>query len=133
MLVQLSAGSQNFLLHANKQECSIRHCCLAPVTNYGLLTEPKFYIVKSALSSRAPLFHPLSVRKKHFLGVFQVGPAAPLWSEYAHGTTFHVGKKNYCPPKSKKWAVNFVISFIEVFSLIFTQRKFLEFKLRQFF
>ena len=30
-----------------------RHCCLAPcksVTNYGLLTEPKFYIVKSALT-----------------------------------------------------------------------------------
>ena len=29
------------------------HCCLAPcksVTNYGPLTEPKFYIVKSALT-----------------------------------------------------------------------------------
>ena len=31
----------------------IDHCCLAPcksVTNYGPLTEPKFYIVKSALT-----------------------------------------------------------------------------------
>ena len=31
--------------------------------------------------------------ENHF-GVFQVGPNWSLWSEYAPGSTFHVGKKN---------------------------------------
>ena len=111
------------------------HCCLAPcksVTIYGPLTEPKFYIVKSALtqiptsnghisetkraildplvrlpegfhllfheSGLALLFHPLSAsfsHKNHFFRVFQVCPAVPLWSEYAPGPVFQVGKKKF--------------------------------------
>ena len=37
----------------SRVEAAAAHCCLAPcksVTNYGPLTEPKFYIVKSALT-----------------------------------------------------------------------------------
>ena len=145
MLVQLSAGSQNFLLHANKQECSIRHCCLAPVTNYGLLTEPKFYIVKSALtqiptssgqnsslvegfhlllheSGLVPLFHPLSGsfgQKKW--GVPGVPRCASLVRICPRDHFPCRKKKNYLATHSLAGRVNFVISFVEVFSLICTQ------------
>ena len=66
------------------------------------------------------LFRPLSVRKKHFFGVFQVCPAVSLWSEYAPGTTFHVGKKIYLASHTLPCRVNFVITSVEVFSLICT-------------
>ena len=61
-------------------------------------------------SGLAPLFHPLSAsfsqKKNTFFGVFQVCPDdVSLWSEYAPGA------------EEKK----FVISFVEVSSLIFTQ------------
>ena len=49
-------------------------------------------------SGVASLFHPLSAsfgQKNHFFGVFQVCPAVSLWSEYAPGTTFHVGEKKF--------------------------------------
>ena len=75
-------------------------------------------------SGLAPLFHPLSTsfsQKNHFFGVFQVGPNWSLLSEYAPGTAFQVGKTFYLATHSLAGRVNFVISFIEVFSLIFTQ------------
>ena len=118
---------------SSKVSFFLQHCCLAPcksVTNYGPLTEPKFCIVKCALS-RIPtsngrisetkraildplvpkfssdqglkvasrhsftLFRPLSGRKTR---VFQVCPAVPLWSEYAPGPVFQVGKKKFTRP-----------------------------------
>ena len=70
-------------------------------------------------SGVAPLFHPLSEQKKT---LFRGVPGGALWSEYAPGTTFHVGEeKNYLATHSLAGSVNFVISFVEIFALIFTQ------------
>ena len=44
-----------------------------------------------------------------------------LYFWYFSGTLLDGGNFFYCPPKNKKWAVNFVISFVEIFALIFTQ------------
>ena len=81
-----------------------------------------YSFMKVASRHSFTLFRPLSVRKKHFFGVFQVCVAVCHWSEYAPGTTFHVGEeKNYLATHILRCRVNFVISFVEVFSLICTQ------------
>ena len=86
-------------------------------TSNGHISETKRRIFRSAgakilLSPRAftysfmkvasrhsfTLFRPLSARKNHFFGVFQVSPSVSLWSEYGPGTTFHVGKNKFTWP-----------------------------------
>ena len=141
------------------------HCCLAPcksVTNYGPLTEPKFYIVKSALTqiptsnghisetkraildplvpkfssdrglsptlswkwpsaTLSPSFGLFQSEKPLFGGVPGVPRCASLVRICPRDLFTSRKKKINCTSYKKKGAIDFVISFIEVFSLIFTQ------------
>ena len=75
-------------------------------------------------SGVAPLFHPLSAsfsQKNHFFGVFQVSVTVCLLSEYAPGSSWHVGKKkSIAPPIRKKvqlilWSLS--LRYFQSFSL----------------
>ena len=84
---------------------------------------PKFFSrrgLSPTLSWKTAL-SPSFGQQTHFFGVVQVCVAVCLWSEYAPGPVFQVGKKNYLATHSLAGRVKFVISFVEVFSLICTQ------------
>ena len=143
----------------------LAHCCLAPcksVTNYGPLTEPKFYIVKSALTQIPTSNGHISETKRRILyplvpkffsrrglsptlswkwrratlspsfGLFR--SEKPLFWGVPGGSRW-VSLVRICPQdhfpcrKKKNYSVtnqfflphDFVISFVEIFALIFTQ------------